>query len=308
MTVRTQAILMSISISLMAGACASEPVIEDELAGESEADDASKADDPTSTYTFYEIRPDYRRCSFPHCGGFFVSRANRSSTRCEDGAYADECYVATLDTLELGLNDAQLDQLHTAIGARSALLRGQIHDDTAVPGFGAFVATEAWTAGPSIESEGVFVQVADNGVRCFAAPCESFTERKLNSNLQAAIAGVDFTDTGATEQELEPAYTALHHTSLIARGYRDYTSGPAGTARMRTATQFFTQLFPLAAGSCFATGCSGQICADRDVASTCEWRPEYACYDTARCEMQADGGCGWTQTAELEACLEDADF
>jgi eight-cysteine-cluster-containing protein len=54
------------------------------------------------------------------------------------------------------------------------------------------------------------------------------------------------------------------------------------------------------------TGCSGQICASEDVITTCEWREEYACYDTATCETQADGRCGWTPTAELDACLASA--
>lgn len=58
------------------------------------------------------------------------------------------------------------------------------------------------------------------------------------------------------------------------------------------------------AGGCFVGGCSGQICSDRqDVYTTCEWREEYACYKTARCERQKSGQCGWTPTSELNACL-----
>lgn len=54
---------------------------------------------------------------------------------------------------------------------------------------------------------------------------------------------------------------------------------------------------------CIVTGCSGQICSDQDMASTCEYREEYACYQLSRCERQADGACGWTQTPELTSCL-----
>ena len=54
---------------------------------------------------------------------------------------------------------------------------------------------------------------------------------------------------------------------------------------------------------CIVTGCSGQVCSDEDVITTCEWRDEYACYRTARCERQSDGRCGWTPTAELQVCL-----
>jgi hypothetical protein len=58
---------------------------------------------------------------------------------------------------------------------------------------------------------------------------------------------------------------------------------------------------------CVPSGCSGQVCADVDsnIVTTCEWRDEYACYRDAECTQQADGSCGWTPTAELEACLAD---
>lgn len=57
------------------------------------------------------------------------------------------------------------------------------------------------------------------------------------------------------------------------------------------------------ARACRPTGCSGQICSDVDVASTCEYRSEYACYRTAECKRQANGSCGWTQSSTLLACL-----
>jgi eight-cysteine-cluster-containing protein len=60
---------------------------------------------------------------------------------------------------------------------------------------------------------------------------------------------------------------------------------------------------PPPASDCHPTGCSGQVCADDDVITTCEWREEYACYMSATCERQSDGRCGWTPTPELTACL-----
>ncbi|MDH5671475.1 MAG: tail fiber domain-containing protein [Myxococcales bacterium] len=59
--------------------------------------------------------------------------------------------------------------------------------------------------------------------------------------------------------------------------------------------------------ACQPGGCSGQLCTDQaDIASDCEWREEYACYATATCERQSDGNCGWTQTAELTQCIDNA--
>lgn len=62
----------------------------------------------------------------------------------------------------------------------------------------------------------------------------------------------------------------------------------------------------LGQAECRPTGCSGQICSDEDVASTCEYLPEYDCYKTAVCERQENGECGWTMTDELRACLENS--
>ncbi|MBI5645262.1 hypothetical protein HY970_04185 [Candidatus Kaiserbacteria bacterium] len=60
---------------------------------------------------------------------------------------------------------------------------------------------------------------------------------------------------------------------------------------------------------CALAGCSSIVCASAEDASTiittCEYRAEYACYKTARCEKQANGTCGWTQTNELKSCLKN---
>lgn len=60
---------------------------------------------------------------------------------------------------------------------------------------------------------------------------------------------------------------------------------------------------------CMIGGCSGQICSDAEdepVVSTCIWTEAYACYQTARCEKQASGSCGWTQSSALQECLAKA--
>ena len=60
---------------------------------------------------------------------------------------------------------------------------------------------------------------------------------------------------------------------------------------------------PPASRPCIKTGCSGTVCAEEEVFSTCEYKPEYGCYRDAACERQPDGTCGWTESAELTACL-----
>lgn len=65
---------------------------------------------------------------------------------------------------------------------------------------------------------------------------------------------------------------------------------------------------PPAPAACAPSGCSGQICADTSMITTCEFRPEYGCYRSATCERQANGHCGWTPSAALTQCLANAHF
>ena len=62
---------------------------------------------------------------------------------------------------------------------------------------------------------------------------------------------------------------------------------------------------PGTGGDCIKSGCSGTVCVEpgKEVVTTCEYKPEYACYKTAACARQPSGACGWAQTAELTACL-----
>ncbi len=65
---------------------------------------------------------------------------------------------------------------------------------------------------------------------------------------------------------------------------------------------------PVLAGACAVGGCSSQLCGEaadmEGMVTTCEYREEYACYQTAKCERQATGQCGWTETPELAMCLK----
>ncbi|MEZ5691886.1 MAG: hypothetical protein R3D71_09525 [Rickettsiales bacterium] len=75
----------------------------------------------------------------------------------------------------------------------------------------------------------------------------------------------------------------------------------------------FLTIFPYhnsyaARKECVAGGCSGQLCLEASgemLVGTCEWKEEYTCYNTAACEKQSDGKCGWTKTDELAKCLKE---
>jgi eight-cysteine-cluster-containing protein len=55
---------------------------------------------------------------------------------------------------------------------------------------------------------------------------------------------------------------------------------------------------------CFHTGCNGAICASENIVTSCEWRPEFACYVLLPCGCQ-DGVCGGVANGDTEICLEE---
>ncbi|HEX5966259.1 MAG TPA: DUF6748 domain-containing protein, partial [Pyrinomonadaceae bacterium] len=58
---------------------------------------APEVDSLASTSSFYTIRRDLRRCASPMCGGYFIRLVNQSRTRCHNGRFMNECYVASIE-------------------------------------------------------------------------------------------------------------------------------------------------------------------------------------------------------------------
>jgi eight-cysteine-cluster-containing protein len=53
---------------------------------------------------------------------------------------------------------------------------------------------------------------------------------------------------------------------------------------------------------CFHTGCSGQICANQDIITTCEFKCEYGCYANAGCGC-VGGKCQFARDQALGQCI-----
>src|SRR5690606_12669702 len=197
----------------------------------------------------------------------------------------------------------------SAFGQGTTLLvRARVGSKDWGKGLGVFAElrpTEAWLAQGNNDAAGPTAQIAASGIRCITFPCPSLRERKLTSSVRADIAELGWGRAGATDEQIGAALGAMHTTGLIVSGYRYTVSGPGGEGKARSVTQFWLRATDeVTAKQCYVGGCSGQVCSDQEgVISTCEWREEYACYQDAKCEVQADGNCGWTQTTELQACL-----
>src|SRR4030095_153176 len=158
---------------------------------------------------------------------------------------------------------------------------------------------ESWKALGANQPAGTFYLVRDRGVRCIAFPCPTHQEEKLTSSFSRNIAGVNLEAVGLGENASAVNASMTGPDGVIVAGQDSPVKGPGGRSFELKATQVYiknksdsTSGSPPYTGSrkpCIKTGCSSQICADHNVVSTCEFRPEYACYQKATCERQEDG-------------------
>ncbi|HSK63213.1 MAG TPA: DUF6748 domain-containing protein [Pyrinomonadaceae bacterium] len=258
-------------------------------------------DSLASTSSFYSFRRDLRRCASPRCGGYFVKLVNQSRTRCADNRFQAECYVAEI-------NWGRQAQPENERG----LLRGTIRPRGR---FGMLRVTEVWEAASEAAPADKFFRVRDRGIRCIAAPCATHHEATLNSTAHRNIAGVDLSGANAAENAVGEAIEAMTSADgILVSGKHSLVTGPAGRMQLLNASQFYLRA-GRAGGKpgggvgqkpCIKTGCSGQVCSDQEVITTCEYRPEYDCYKRAACERQRNGECGFTMTRELSECLRRA--
>jgi hypothetical protein len=269
--------------------------------------DTINPDSLAGTSTYYTIRRDVRRCASPMCGGYFIKQVNQPRTRCANGRSMNECYVATIEWNRLPEPDRD-----------GALVRGTLSTRGDRRGtYGVLRAREVWMPAGTNRPSGTFFRVRDRGIRCIAAPCETHHEAKLNSSVSRNVAGVDLSGAGAADNVTGDAFAAMtNQEGVLVAGSNSPVTGPAGRSQTLKATQFYLRTNASASNPgpsnpgpsqnpkpCFKTGCSGQVCADEEVITTCEFKPEYECYKRAKCERQANGQCGFTDTPELRRCL-----
>jgi eight-cysteine-cluster-containing protein len=267
-----------------------------------------KADSLSTTSTYYQARPDLRRCVSPLCGGMWVKRVGRQLTKCADGKYATECYVPDVDLGAVLANSDDASTFVQRFEAGRGLVRGHIASKSydSFGNLGVLIADEAWDAANDAEPIGDAWAVNDNGKRCITYPCYNLHAAQLNRTYDRELSDLDLSGVpNISEEAINEAYELLPKR-VLATGTitKKRNAGPAGTATTLNATQFFTPAKSKAKPNpCVPSGCSGEVCSDTPVFTSCIFRPEYDCYKVAECTVQADGQCGWTQDDKLLACL-----
>lgn len=123
-------------------------------------------------------------------------------------------------------------------------------------------------------------------------------------------------DPAVSRSILQSSQDAPVTLALTKEPFRGGAGAPACYAHFTrveifTASSAQSSALPHASGdtvtqkACRPSGCNAHLCTDKDVMSTCDMKPEYACYKTATCERQPNGQCGWTMTEQLVSCLQN---
>jgi hypothetical protein len=252
-----------------------------DVGGADDADDAESSEEAltsTGASTYYLLRRDTRRCVAPLCGGFWIHRVNRTDTRCADGTYAAECYVAELDLFPAKLPITVLKGIRTA--ADRYVLRGTMRKKTFTSwgALGSFRATEAWRAPAAGAPTGTFYRVDESDAVCEAAPCATLRERRLNASGGARlVAAVDLAGAPGSANDQAETLASLSAHGLVVAG----TNVTAASATTLEASQYYTRVLgelpegaTCGAGDVCATGtkccypCGIQGCQNRCVATT----------------------------------------
>jgi hypothetical protein len=184
---------MPAALSLVLGACANlETAAEShDLAAQSAA-----LSNERSEQTTFLVKRDLKKCSFPRCGGFYVTKLNQDKLTCADGKRARECYVASIE-FENGLTADDGELVRGTLTVKNFGEKGW--------DFGVLVATAAFTPAVSeglAKPVGSFYVPYDTGIRCIRQPCNSMGALALNTGHTKTVHSVAFARKNADEKAL----------------------------------------------------------------------------------------------------------
>jgi hypothetical protein len=198
---------------------------------------AQKIISPEPTGTTYIVKPDYRKCAFPMCGGWFLTPVNQYSLQLqtEDEAYQsaallpNSIYVAYINYKRLGLTEKQIAELNIAIQSEQALLRGAIINSpasgTALTRTKTLAANGAWVGANKNTPVGPYLKITSTGIVCITTPCPYFNAALINSDYTTQFHDLSLEKAALDREQEAQAWQAISTDGLVITGTTYETTG-----------------------------------------------------------------------------------
>ena len=182
---------------------------------------------PEPTGTTYTVKPDYRKCAFPMCGGWFLTPVNQYSVQLqtEDEAYEsaallpNSIYIAYINYKRMGLTEKQIAELDSAIHSEQALLRGTVINSPisgrVTTRSKTLVANGAWVGANKNTPVGPYLKISSTGIFCITTPCPYFKADLLNTRFSTEIHDLSFEKAMLDREQEARAWQAVSTDGLV---------------------------------------------------------------------------------------------
>ncbi|HSX51616.1 MAG TPA: DUF6748 domain-containing protein [Cellvibrio sp.] len=198
---------------------------------------AQKIIGPEPTGTTYIVKPDYRKCAFPMCGGWFLTPVNQYSLQLqtEDEAYQsaallpNSIHVAYINYKRLGLTEKEIAELNNAIQSEQALLRGAVISSpvsgNVITRTKTLVANGAWIGANKNTPVGPYLKISSTGIVCITTPCPYFNAALINSDYTTQFHALSFEKAALDREQEAQAWQAVSTDGLVITGTTYETTG-----------------------------------------------------------------------------------
>lgn len=203
------------------------------------------ADARRSDALYFGVRPDFRRCAAPACGGSFVRALNRELTTCADGSEAAECYVARIDLGRLGLSNEEAKQLSRE-QSRLVLVGTIIPPTRHDQGFGSLFAERAYRGVKEVSPvdeppAGATLLTTNTGIACVLAPCPTHQGLVVNEGRTLKV-DPNLTALQATPEALARAMRDPENEGVLLTGQLSPQRIPTGVDALFDVTQAYERV------------------------------------------------------------------
>lgn len=201
--------------------------------------------------TTYLVKPDYRKCAFPMCGGWFLTPLNQFSRQLESDEEAYEnsllppksIYVAYIDYRRLGLTREQQRELESEMHNEQALLRGVLSRSGVVTpetsASATLQANGAWVSANKREPYGPYLRISSTGIVCITTPCPYYKAELINTGFSTVFDDLNLEKAELDREQTGRAWQAVASEGLVITGVKYESEGMTGPGTGIAATKVF---------------------------------------------------------------------